>query len=138
MTKKAPVPKKAPPKKPKKSPAPRPKKLHTKPVPPSKKSKKWTRSAATIQKASGQLDLQLMKIGFSLDYQITCTDSLNTLAEVIDIVESSISQEEVDEGNARLLESPPAAEAQPTQPSSASEGEGVASPSCRAVNCARR
>ena len=48
---------------------------------------------------------------------------------MIDIVESSMSQEEVDEGNSRLLESPPAAEAQPTQPSSASEGEGVASPS---------
>ena len=46
---------------------------------------------------------------------------------MIDIVESSMSQEEVDEENARLLESPPAAEAQPTQPSS--EGEGVASPS---------
>ena len=34
-----------------------------------------------------------------------------------------MSQEEVDEENARLLESPPAAEAQPTQQ------EGVASPS---------
>ena len=45
-----------------------------------------------------------------------------------------MSQEEVDEENARLLESPPIAEAQPTQPTetvtaSASEGEGVASPS---------
>ena len=48
---------------------------------------------------------------------------------MIDIAESSLSQEEVDEENARLLESPPAAEAQATQPEqTASKGE-AASPS---------
>ena len=104
MAKRAPVAKKAPPK-------PKPKTLHTKPVP---ACKKWTRAAAYAgkKKATGKFRSMCRSgpVIASIKPDYLYLHAILSFVEVVDIAESSLSQEEVDKENQRLLESLPAAE----------------------------
>ena len=88
---------------------PKPMTLYTKPVP---ACKKWTRAAADARKKEITGKFRSMcrsgPVISSVKPDHLYLHGMLSFVEVVDITESSISQEEVDEGNQRLFESPPA------------------------------